>query len=94
MLGYGVDEMVGQPVSRFLPDAAGALEAHHQWVERSRQGITAESEVELRRKDGYVLAVTIKTSPMRNIEGEARRDAGDADRQDAQRAGGTGPADG
>ncbi len=70
LLGYPLSEMIGQPVPRFLARTTQAEPAHRQRLARLRQGISEEHEVELVRKDGSPLWVRLKTSPMRDGEGE------------------------
>jgi two-component system cell cycle sensor histidine kinase/response regulator CckA len=67
MLGYPVDEIVGKSFFQFLPEGAGARAALR--VERSRQGISEEDEVKLVRNDGSELWVLLKTSPIRDADG-------------------------
>jgi two-component system, cell cycle sensor histidine kinase and response regulator CckA len=68
MMGYLVDEMFGKSFLEFVPEATGARAALR--VERSRHGISEESEVGFVRKDGSRLWVLLKTSPIRDTDGK------------------------
>jgi len=69
MLGYPADEMLGKPLFQFLPEEAGARAAHRLLVERSRQGFSEVAEVRLVRKDESGMLGLLKTSPIRDAEG-------------------------
>jgi two-component system cell cycle sensor histidine kinase/response regulator CckA len=68
MLGYPADEMLGRSFFEFIPDDASRIPATLR-VQRSRQGISEETEVTLARNDGSELWVILKTSPIRDTEG-------------------------
>jgi PAS domain S-box-containing protein len=68
MLGYPPAEMIGKPFFQFIPDSSKAPASLR--LERSRQGITEETEVRLERGDGSELWVLLKTSPIRDANGK------------------------
>jgi PAS domain S-box-containing protein len=67
MLGYPAEEMLGKSLFQFAPEAAREETALR--VEHSRQGISEENEVGLVRKDRSELWVLLKTSPIRDADG-------------------------
>ena len=67
MLGYRPEEMIGTSLFAIVPEAGKAAAALR--VERSRQGIAEEHEVEYLRKDGSELWTLLKTNPVRNADG-------------------------
>ena len=67
MLGYRAAEMVGKPFVDFISDSA--REPATLRIERSRQGISEETEVRLERNDGSELWVLLRTSSIRDADG-------------------------
>ncbi len=67
MLGYTPEEMVGQPLSHFMSEAARAISDAH--VERRKQGIAEEHDFEFLRKDGSTVWTTLHTSPILTADG-------------------------
>ncbi|MDB4970822.1 MAG: sensory box histidine kinase/response regulator [Myxococcales bacterium] len=67
ILGYSLESMLGRPSSTFLPEAFGPAAALR--VERLRAGLSEEREVQCARSDGAELWVQIKTSPIRDADG-------------------------
>jgi PAS domain S-box-containing protein len=68
MLGYPAAEMVGKPFAEFISDSAREPATLH--IERSRQGISEETEVRLERNDGTELWVLLRTSSIRDADGK------------------------
>jgi two-component system, sensor histidine kinase and response regulator len=68
MLGYRADEMIGKPLLHILPEGAGAAAALR--MTRSAQGISEEQEVAYARKDGSELWTLLRTSPIRDADGQ------------------------
>ncbi len=70
MLGYTVDEMLGQPLFAFMDDEARArAEAN---LERRKQGIHEQHEIVFRRKDGAPLWALVSTNPLFDRQGNYR----------------------
>ncbi len=61
MLGYRVDEMIGQSLFAFMDEEGKATAAN---VERRHQGIKEQHDFKFRRKDGGDLWVIISTNPL------------------------------
>ena len=70
MLGYTVEEMVGRHLFSFM-DKRGVTMCR-RYLERCRQGITEQHELEFLRKDGTRLYATIETSPITDDDGTYR----------------------
>ena len=68
MLGYSAEEMLGKSVYQFVPVTSRAEAAGR--VDRSRQGISEEVEVQYQSKDGSELWALLKTSPIRDGDGK------------------------
>jgi two-component system cell cycle sensor histidine kinase/response regulator CckA len=68
MLGYPAAEMLGRSLFQFVPEASLAGAALR--VDRSRPGISEENEVGFVRKDGSELWALLKTSPIRDTDGD------------------------
>jgi PAS domain S-box-containing protein len=68
MLGYTQAQMLGKPSFQFIPDLS--KEPATLRLERSRQGITDETEVRLERRDGSELWVLLKTSSIKDANGK------------------------
>jgi two-component system cell cycle sensor histidine kinase/response regulator CckA len=90
MYGYAPDEMVGHSISELIPpDRAGELEAI---LDRLRRGEQVEHfETKRRRKDGSIIDVSVRISPVRDSSGAVveastvARDVTDRNRIDAER---------
>jgi two-component system sensor histidine kinase UhpB len=67
MLGYSVEEMLGQPLFKFMDGEWQAIAASN--VERRRQGIREQHEFKFRRKDGTELWALLNTSPLLGEDG-------------------------
>jgi PAS domain S-box-containing protein len=67
MLGYSVDELIGVPVFAFAYDED--REAVAQEMAKRREGITAQFEFKLQRKDSSVFWALMKANPFFNDEG-------------------------
>lgn len=67
MLGYGVEEVLGQPMFLFMDaeDRASAVVN----IERHRQGMTRQHDLKFRRKDGNELWVLISTTSILDEKG-------------------------
>nr|MDQ3819796.1 PAS domain S-box protein [Acidobacteriota bacterium] len=68
MLGYAVEELVGQQVFDFMDEAH--IPAAKQRLERRRQGIKEQHDFPFRRKDGSELWTIISGAPIFNEHGE------------------------
>jgi two-component system cell cycle sensor histidine kinase/response regulator CckA len=66
MLGYDVDEMLGEPLARFVagpaPDIQAQLAHPH--------GVTEQREVELRPRDGSTLSASLSNDSLPTLDGE------------------------
>ncbi len=62
MLGYGREELLGQPVDAFVDPSL--LEASRQNRERRKQGVREHYDFIFRRKDGSVLHAIVAASPV------------------------------
>jgi PAS domain S-box-containing protein len=69
MLGYQGDDLLGKSLFHLLPQTAEATAAHRLRAERSRRGISEETEVVYVRKDRSELWTLLKTSPIRDADG-------------------------
>jgi len=67
MLGYSVDELVGQSLSLIVPEAERETAALR--LAQSQQGTSQEHEVMYRRRDGTELWVLLRTAPVRDDSG-------------------------
>jgi len=67
MLGYTVEEMVGRSLFGFM-DQLDAAETE-RGLERRRQGLSEEREVELLRKDGSRIQALVRVSPIIDDQG-------------------------
>jgi two-component system sensor histidine kinase/response regulator len=68
MLDYSVDEMIGTSLLHFLPEGTRAAAAVRR--EHSRLGISEEQEVAYVRRDGSELWTLLRTSPIRDADGQ------------------------
>ena len=68
MLGYTVDEMVGAHLFSFVDDKN--LDFVQGQIERRRQGIKENVDVELRRKDGTPVFANLEVTPLFDAEGQ------------------------
>ena len=62
LLGYEVQEMMGQSLFGFMDAEWQEIIAHN--IERGRQGSKEKSDVKFRRKDGYHLWVSVAINPL------------------------------
>ena len=67
MLGYTREEMLGQPIFRYLDD--DGIEIAKRQLELRRQGIRAEYELEMIRKDGTRFQALMLASPIQDDSG-------------------------
>ncbi len=67
MLGYSVDEMLGNPIFSFMDEYNAELASRS--LGRRKYGINEQLERQLLRKDGTSLYALIETSPMYDDEG-------------------------
>jgi PAS domain S-box-containing protein len=68
LFGYSAKEMVGQPVSRLIPD--DHLDEEPQILQRIRRGEVIEHyETVRRRKDGSLVDIALTVSPLRDAGG-------------------------
>jgi two-component system, cell cycle sensor histidine kinase and response regulator CckA len=70
MLGYPAEQLIGQPIVRFLPGTTAAVAAHQRRIEQARRGEFEENEVEFVRPDGTLLSTILSTSPIRDAAGD------------------------
>jgi PAS domain S-box-containing protein len=68
MLGYAVDEVIGQPIYRFMNPSH--VRVAQDRIDRRRSGIVERSDFPLQRKDGTPIWVSIQANPL--IDGEGR----------------------
>jgi two-component system sensor histidine kinase/response regulator len=68
MLGYPADELIGRSLFQIVPEAAGAAVALR--MQHSSQGISEEQDVAYVRKDGSELWTLLRTSPIRDADGQ------------------------
>ncbi len=66
MLGYGDDEMVGEPVTSFLFEAD--VPAHLGRMEKRVQGMAESYELHYRRKDGEAIWAHVSAQPIMDAE--------------------------
>jgi two-component system sensor histidine kinase/response regulator len=59
LVGYSQEELLGMSIPDLTPD--GAESAHRQTLERVHAQGSLDTEIELRRKDGAVVAVALRT---------------------------------
>ncbi|MBY0237942.1 MAG: EAL domain-containing protein [Burkholderiaceae bacterium] len=62
MLGYSIEDMLGQPLVAFMDDEGRALLERN--IARRQQGIAEPHEFKFVRKDGQVLWTTLATNPI------------------------------
>ncbi len=62
MLGYSIEEILGQPLVAFMDDEGRALLERN--IARRQQGIAERHEFKFMRKDGNVLWATLATNPI------------------------------
>jgi PAS domain S-box-containing protein len=68
LLGYRADEIIGQPVTRFIPDDRQDEES--EIIRQIKLGISVDHfETVRRRKDGSLVEVSLTISPIRNHDG-------------------------
>ncbi len=67
MLGYTPEEMLGQPLFRFMTDEARAVAERN--VERRKEGIAEEHEFRFQRKDGSEVWTILSTAHLRAPDG-------------------------
>jgi diguanylate cyclase (GGDEF)-like protein/PAS domain S-box-containing protein len=67
MLGYSIEEMLGQPLFAFMDNEGQALA--HLYLERRRQGIPEMHDFKFCRKDGTVVWVMLSTAPLLDEQG-------------------------
>ena len=65
MLGYGVEEMVGRPISTFMDEHGRRIMQTH--LERRRSGMEERYDFEFVRKDGARVYARQNTSPRSKI---------------------------
>ncbi len=68
MLGYSGQQMLGRRLFEFLPESARPKSELR--IERARQGLSDESEVEIRRGDGSILWGLVRTTPILDGDGK------------------------
>ena len=68
MLGYSSDEMIGQPVSKFLKKSY--QEKVRSIFEGRKQGLKDKYDFEYLRKDGSNILASVSTTPVFNEKGE------------------------
>ena len=68
LLGYTVDEMIGQPIFAFMDDSMLA-EAHSR-LARRRSGLEERGQFRLRRRDGSKLWLSLHANPMFDALGQ------------------------
>ncbi len=68
MLGYSVEEMLGQNLMSFM-DKSGKTMAN-RYVERRHQGIAETHDFQFRRQDGTTLWAMLSTHPLFDSEGD------------------------
>jgi len=69
MLGYSVEQMLGQPMFAFMDEAGKAIATQN--LERRRQGIYEQHEFKFRRRDGSDLWTLVATTPICDASGQA-----------------------
>ncbi|MBI3649922.1 MAG: PAS domain S-box protein [Acidobacteria bacterium] len=67
-LGYGVEEMLGQPIFAFMDDEA-KLQVQ-QYVERHQEGIAEQFEFRLQHKDGSSVWAALSAKPLTDAHGK------------------------
>ena len=67
MLGYTVDEMIGQRLFAFMDERG--VELCHRNLDRRRQGIKEQHDFELLRKDGERIYTSMETTPVTDAAG-------------------------
>ena len=67
MLGYGVDELLGRPLTDFMDERAAAVARHN--LARRRQGVAEQHDFRFRRKDGGELWAMLSASPFADDAG-------------------------
>ncbi len=67
MLGYTVEEMLGQPLFSFMDERGKAIAERN--LERRRQGIREQHDFELLHKDGSRVYTSMETAPVLNEAG-------------------------
>jgi PAS domain S-box-containing protein len=67
MLGYAIEETIGQPVFAFMEESARA--AAEARIARSRSGVSDRSDFHFRRKDGSDLWVSVQANPLFDADG-------------------------
>jgi PAS domain S-box-containing protein len=68
MFGYTADEMIGQHITRIIPD--GRIDEEDYVLSRVRSGLSVDHfETMRRRKDGSMVDVSLTVSPVRNASG-------------------------
>lgn len=70
LLGYGVDEMIGESLFRFMD--ASAAEAARENLARGCDGVRAEYDFEFRRKSGLPVYTHLVTTPLFDDSGRYR----------------------
>lgn len=68
VIGYGANEMIGQPFSRFVP--AEDIPALYDWFEKALDDGTKTTELRVLTRDGRILDMRTSVHPIRD-EGEA-----------------------
>lgn len=68
LFGYRIAEIVGAPLLKFVPAGGEAIAARR--LARSHEGISEEEEVVYRRRDGSELRTLLRTSPIRDADGQ------------------------
>ena len=67
MLGYTVDEMIGQRLFAFMDERGVALCKHN--LQRRKQGIKEQHDFELLRKDGQRIYTSMESTPVTDTTG-------------------------
>jgi PAS domain S-box-containing protein len=89
LFGYTAEETIGKPIFMLIPERL--LDEEHRMLEKIRtEGVSNHFETLRRRKDGSVVDVSVRLSPIRNASGEVigeasiTRDITDLKRRDAE----------
>jgi PAS domain S-box-containing protein len=67
MLGYQPEEMIGKPITSFIPEADEP--EHERHIEERRMGLAGQSERRYLRKDGSILWVNMSAVPIFDGQG-------------------------
>ena len=68
MLGYRVDEMVGQPLFAFMTQEMAAIAG--RYLQERRQALSGQHDLALRCRDGGAMWVIVSASPILGDDGE------------------------